>query len=83
MRESSGMWFGPHKVNIKGPQSPPLQKNVLKMLSGHKLSYQVDIAELIEPEVVDGGGDGWEVIGLEASVTETNCRTQPRQNPPV
>lgn len=58
-------------------------KSVLMMLSGHKLSYQVNIAELIEPEVVDGGGDGWKVIGLEARVTETNCSTQPRQNPPV
>lgn len=53
------------------------------MLSGHKLSYQVDIAELIEPEVVDGGGDGWKVVGLETSVTETNSSTQPGQNPPV
>ena len=48
-----------------------------------KVSYQVDVAELVQPEVVDGGGDGWEVVGLEGSVTETNSSAQPRQNPPV
>lgn len=39
--------------------------------------YQIDIAELVEPEVVDGSGDGWEVVRLEASVTERHSSTQP------
>lgn len=48
-----------------------------------KVPYQVDITQLIQPEVVDGGRDGWEVVGLESSITETNSSTQSRQNPPV
>lgn len=53
------------------------------LLSGLKIPYQVDIAELVQPEVVDGGCDGWEVVGLEGSVTEANSSAQSRQNPPV
>lgn len=48
------------------------------LLSGLKVPYQVDITELVQPEVVDGGCDGWEVVGLEASITETNSGTQSR-----
>lgn len=48
-----------------------------------KVSYQVDVAELVQPEVVDGRCDGWEVVGLEAGITETNSGTQSGQNPPV
>lgn len=51
--------------------------------SGLKPSYQVDIAELVEPEVVDGGGDGWKFVSLEAGITESDGGTQPGQNPPV
>lgn len=63
-------------------------RNLLKingpgLLSGLKVPYQVDITQLIQPEVVDGGRDGWEVIGLESSITETNSSAQSRQNPPV
>lgn len=92
MRESSVMGFLVHIKSISWNRNPCKKKkktlhalthDVFKMLSGHKLSYQVDIAELIEPEVVDGGGDGWKVVGLETSVTETNSSTQPGQNPPV
>lgn len=53
------------------------------LLSGLKVSYQVDITELVKPEVVDGGSDGWEVVGLKSRVTETNSSTQSRQNPSV
>ena len=45
--------------------------------------YQVDITELVKPEVVDGGGDSREVVGFEASITESNSSTQPGQDPPV
>lgn len=55
----------------------------LRLLESIGVSYQVYITELIEPEVVDGSGDGWEVVGLEASVTESNSSTQPGQDPPV
>lgn len=48
-----------------------------------KVSYQVDVTELVQPEVVDGGGDGWEVVGLKAGVTVSNSSAQPGQNPPV
>lgn len=53
------------------------------LLSGLKVSYQIHITELVQPEVVDGGGDGWEVVGLEAGITETDSGAQSRQNPPV
>ncbi len=57
--------------------------NRLGLLSGLKVSYQIDIAEFVQPEVIDGGGDSWEVVGLKASITEANSSTQSRQNPPV
>lgn len=53
------------------------------LLSGLQDPYQVDVTELVQPEVVDGGGDGREVVGLEAGVTECNSGAQPGQNPPV
>lgn len=45
--------------------------------------YQVDVAELVEPKVVDGGGDGGEVVCLEAGVAQTDGGAQPGQNPAV
>lgn len=48
-----------------------------------KSSYQVDVTEFVQPEVVDGGRDGWEVVSLEAGITQTDSSTQSRQNPPV
>ncbi len=53
------------------------------LLSGFKVSHQVDIAEFVQPEVIDGGCDGWEVVGLEAGITEANSSAQSRQNPSV
>lgn len=48
-----------------------------------RASYQVDVAQLIQPEVVDGRGEAREVIGLERGVAEGDGGAQPRQNPPV
>ena len=39
--------------------------------------YQVDIAELIEPEAVLGGGDSREVVGLETLVAEPHSFGHP------
>lgn len=57
--------------------------NGLRLLSGLNVPHQVDVTQLVQPEVVDCGGDTWEVIGLEASITETNSGTQSGKNPPV
>lgn len=57
--------------------------NGLGLLSGLNVPHQVDITQLIQPEVVDCGGDSWEVVGFEASITETNSSTKSRKNPPV
>lgn len=46
-------------------------------------SYQVDVTQLVQPEVVDGRGEAREVVGLERSVAEADGGAQPRQNPPV
>lgn len=46
-------------------------------------SYQVDVTQLVEPEVVDGGGDAWEIVGLERSVAESDGGAESRQNPSV
>lgn len=45
--------------------------------------YQVDITKLIEPEVVGGSGDSREIVCLESIITQSYCRTQPRQNPAI
>lgn len=54
-----------------------------RMLSSLKVPYQINITKLIQPEVVDGCGNAWEVVGLEAGVTESNSSAEPGQNPPV
>lgn len=48
-----------------------------------RASYQVDVAQLVQPEVVDGRGEAREVVGLERGVAEGDGGAQPRQNPPV
>lgn len=45
--------------------------------------YQVDIAELIEPEAVLGGGDSREVVGLETLVAEPHSFGHPAADPAV
>lgn len=45
--------------------------------------YQVDITQLVQPEVVNGRCDGWEVVGPERSIAQSHSCAQPRENPPV
>eukprot|EP00123_Amoebidium_parasiticum_P018833 comp24297_c0_seq1/m.45554 comp24297_c0_seq1/g.45554 ORF comp24297_c0_seq1/g.45554 comp24297_c0_seq1/m.45554 type:complete len:453 (+) comp24297_c0_seq1:672-2030(+) len=44
---------------------------------------QVDVAEVVEPEVVDGLGDGRERVTGHVLVDPRHGRRQPRQDPPV
>lgn len=46
-------------------------------------SYQVDVTQLVQPEVVNGRGEAWEVVALERSVAESDGGTQSGQDPPV
>lgn len=45
--------------------------------------YQVDVTQLVQPEVVDGSCNCWEVVRFECSITQTNSCAQSGQNPPV
>lgn len=45
--------------------------------------YQINVTQLIEPEVVDGRGDCWEVVLLESVSTEGHGSTEAGQNPPI
>lgn len=54
------------------------QKRVME-----RACYQVNIAQFIEPEVVDGCGDCWEIVGLESVSTERHGSTEAGQNPPI
>ena len=47
------------------------------------LTYQVDVAELIQPEVVDGGGAGRELVLLKGLITEAHGVGESAQNPLV
>lgn len=46
-------------------------------------SYQVDVTQLVQPEVVNGRGEAGEVVALERSVAESDGGAQSRQDPPV
>lgn len=72
-------WFQPwwhHSLNIT---------NVLVFFFERALGdpYQVDVTQLVQPEVVDGSCNCWEVVRFECSITQTNSCAQSRQNPPV
>ena len=46
-------------------------------------AHQVDVTELVEPEVVDGCGDKGEVVLLEALVGIVHSNCEATQDPPV
>ena len=45
--------------------------------------FKVNITELVEPEVVQRGGGGGEVVRLEAGVAELHGVREAGQDPPV
>lgn len=45
--------------------------------------YQIDVTELIQPEIVDGSGDCGKIVGLESAITQCYCCAQTRQNPAI
>ncbi len=47
------------------------------------IHYQIDIAELVQPEIVDGSGDCGKIVGLKSTITQRYCCTQTGQNPAV
>lgn len=47
------------------------------------IHYQINITELIQPEIVDGSGDCRKIVGLESVITQRYCCAQTRQNPAI
>lgn len=45
--------------------------------------YQVDITETVHPEGIYGGGDGAQLVGLQASLTLQHRAVKPRAQPAV
>lgn len=63
-----------------GPPPPPL----LSSRRNHQLTtHQVDITEIVEPEVVQAVGDKRKLPAEEASLTFTGSKGQAAQNPGV
>ena len=51
--------------------------------SNHDNTNQIDITEVVEPEVVAAGGRDWEVILPEGAITQRDSLRELTQDPPV
>ena len=53
------------------------------MLVNEGRSYQVHVAEIVEPEAVDGGRESGELVVGEGTIRAPHGATQSRQDPAI
>lgn len=52
-------------------------------IGGVCIPYQINITELVQPEIVNGSGDCRKIVGLESVITLRYCCAQTGQNPAI
>lgn len=77
--------FHSYQLRWRQARQPKKNEEINKWKATEKeqVFYQINITQFIEPEVIDGRGDCWEIVGLEPISAERHGSAEAGQNPPI